>query len=235
MRRPKASRRGTRAVSLATTSLGRLCSALFVGHSHVGERTGGCYTDVNRPPSWELRTLGEMRTAELLAVLRGVVAWLALVGRRLALSRVRAGSKKSRRRIAARPMVVGRLLVDENRGDRVTGSKPLSARGACPGIFRRHCRLVPDVTKVVVTTSCAVDVHLRHPVKSCSSRSNDIQRWGSAVWIGEMSTESDKVPCSRADSAERMEASTNRERRFRCNLLLNDDSGCETSCSAVTS
>ncbi len=121
-----------------------------------------------------------MRTTEPLALLWGVAARLALVGRRLAQARLRCFARgspdigrvlgeESRCRVPACSVVVGRLLVDENRGDRVTDGEPLSTRGAHPGILRRHRRLGPNGTKVIVAALCSVDVHLRHHVKSCSS------------------------------------------------------------------
>jgi hypothetical protein len=110
-----------------------------------------------------------MRAAELLAFLRGVVARLALGGRRQALAcpfvacgvdgiDVGLGGRpreESRGRVATRAVVVGGLLVDNDRSKRLADAEPLSARGTRPGVAGRDRRLFTDGREVIVSATCS--------------------------------------------------------------------------------
>jgi hypothetical protein len=121
--------------------------------------------------------LGEMRAAQLLALLRSVAARLTLVGRSHALARSRCVAsgadrvdvglsdllrKQSRRRVATRTMMVRGFLVDNDGSDRVADSERLPAGGARAGIAGCDRRLLTDGSEVIVTATCSVPVHLGH-------------------------------------------------------------------------
>jgi hypothetical protein len=139
------------------------------------------------------RRLCEMRAAELLTLLRSVVARLALLRCRPALFQPRCVAdgaasidcwigdvlrEEGRRGVSARAVVVGGLLVDNDRSDKIPDRECVPAGSAHAGVAGLKGRLFTYVTEVIVAATCSVPVHLGHcrSLALCPVRAHTDQR-----------------------------------------------------------